>query len=191
MSRIRINRTREELLDMQRVRQNRYYEKNKERFRIESMSGKWKKNCPACNKEIVYTTKSNLEKSIQKQLPCRSCGQRLRPYEALFNALLYKCKQRNISCELTYEQFLEYTNVNACKYCLGNIEWLRHNIYGQKLHWKFNLDRMDNSKGYSKENCCVCCSICNGVKSNVFSYEDMVQIGNTLKQLREQKYGTS
>ena len=36
---------------------------------------------------------------------------------------------------------------------------------------KYNLDRKDNSIGYSKNNCVVCCSTCNYIKGDKFTYE--------------------
>ena len=41
---------------------------------------------------------------------------------------------------------------------------------------RFSLDRKDNIKGYSKENCVLSCLRCNNIKSNVFSYEEFLEI---------------
>lgn len=40
---------------------------------------------------------------------------------------------------------------------------------------------MNNSTGYSKENCVVCCSVCNTFKSDKFTYTEMLKLGETRK----------
>lgn len=47
------------------------------------------------------------------------------------------------------------------------------------------LDRVDNNKGHTKENCVPCCKECNITKNNYFSYEEMLVIGSSIKQIKE------
>lgn len=145
---------------------------------------RWIRNCPICNRPIQYTRQDNMLTATRKNLPCRGCGQKLKPYEYLFNSLVYKCKIRKIKCFLTYDDFLEFTKIINCHYCGATIQWISHNFNGSKRGYKYNLDRIDNNLGYTKSNCCVCCSVCNGVKSDVFSYPEMIEIGKTINQLR-------
>ena len=46
----------------------------------------------------------------------------------------------------------------------------------------YNLDRKDSIKGYTKENCVVCCKRCNRAKSNLFSYEEWLEIGKFIQE---------
>jgi hypothetical protein len=40
----------------------------------------------------------------------------------------------------------------------------------------YNLDRVDNTKGYSKNNCTVCCKVCNRMKYTLSSVDFIAHI---------------
>ena|SRR5271166_6104696 len=106
---------------------------------------------------------------------------RIRPYEALFNH--FKSIMRGFQeVALTYEEFLEFMETPFCVYCGDPVKWTQHNVgkYGAAT----NLDRKDSSKGYSKENCVVCCRTCNLVKSNVFTFDEFCVMMLALKAFR-------
>ncbi|WP_037547415.1 hypothetical protein [Spirochaeta lutea] len=63
-----------------------------------------------------------------------------------------KAKANDREFELTKEQFDRLSTGN-CYYC---------NVEGPN-----GIDRIDNSKGYSIENCVSCCKHCNYVKGNL------------------------
>lgn len=44
-------------------------------------------------------------------------------------------------------------------------------IRGQNRGIYLEIDRKDNSKGYSEQNCVLACYFCNNDKSDIFSYE--------------------
>jgi hypothetical protein len=91
----------------------------------------------------------------------------VRPYEALYNTIKHLAKKRGLLVDLTYEEYLRFTKVSNCHYCGTNIDWQPYNkMNGHKL------DRKDNSLGYSKKNCVVCCARCNRAKSNHFTYAE-------------------
>lgn len=102
------------------------------------------------------------------------CSHTLRPFEALYNVLTSRSAQRPVEVSLSYEEFLAFTIVESCHYCGADILW---NAQGQR----YNLDRKNNTIGYSKDNCVVCCKECNMIKSARFSYEQMLQIGALIK----------
>ena len=107
----------------------------------------------------------------------RSCGcnrthpfsekPELRKYEAIYRTLLYMNKHRCL-VDLTYEEFLKFVDIKNCHYC------------GCSLHWQewadrvgaYNLDRKDNTRGYSTDNCVVCCKRCNFGKGDRYSYDE-------------------
>jgi hypothetical protein len=45
-------------------------------------------------------------------------------------------------------------------------------------------DRLDNDKGHTKDNVVPCCVSCNTVRGNNFTYEEMLVIGKTLKEIK-------
>lgn len=105
-----------------------------------------------------------------------------RPYEALYNNLVKHTKAKNKRLDLSFEEFTEFTSIKECHYCKSEVTWTIRNL--TKNGYKYNLDRIDNDKGYSKENCVVCCWRCNNGRSNLFSYEEWY--GMT-EYLRKQK----
>lgn len=121
-------------------------------------------------------TGSNLKKSRNVQ-GCH-CGfsHRSKPFEALYNTLVRLAKKRAVQVLLSYEEYVEFTKQKECHYCGNFLLWNPYNkMNGHKL------DRKDNSLGYTKDNCVVCCPRCNRAKSNHFTYEEWVQIGALIR----------
>lgn len=118
----------------------------------------------------------NLRFGHSKGCGCTKPGLRKRPYEALYNSLV---RMTDHAVEMTYEEFLEFTSIEECFYCGKEVTFSAHHItkHGSNYH----LDRKDNNRGYSKENCVVCCPRCNQAKSNHFTYEEFVQIGALIR----------
>jgi hypothetical protein len=54
---------------------------------------------------------------------------------------------------------------------------------GQKLE----IDRIDNSVGYSPENCVLACAICNMAKSDKFSHEEFIKVGNVIRNIWQER----
>lgn len=106
---------------------------------------------------------------------CKRCVQKGKPFEAKYNELLKNCKRRNIFVSLTYQEFVDFTKQDKCHYCLDIIDWkpfTRDMKDHAVVSRSYNLDRTDNSKGYTKENCVVCCWKCNSAKGNRYTYEE-------------------
>ena len=115
---------------------------------------------------------------------CRRCSNRhnwdekRKPYEAVFSRLTEGATRRGIVVDLTFEEFMKFTSKGTCTYCGFTVVW-----YPRGNDSAHNLDRKDNSKGYSSENCVVCCGECNRIKSDQYSYTEMLRIGSVLKLL--------
>lgn len=184
------------ILTPQQIIQIRYYLKHRDKIKYKAKLvrdneklTRWKKLCPTCNREMFYTNKNNLQESIKRKLQCKSCKHKEAPYQFLYNYLIYISRRRKIDCTLTFNDFLSFTTFKNCVYCNEPLIWPNHNT-NQKPRPKcrYNLDRIVNSIGYTKENCCVCCPTCNNIKSNRFTYDEMIEIGKTIRRLKEKKY---
>lgn len=153
--------------------------------------------CVSCGLDIwVHKNKRELSKHRGRCRPCSSKesiisifpvnrGLRKRPYEWLLHRVAHSAASRDISCTLTYEEFLEFTRFGECHYCGSEVTWTAHNM--AKGHARSNLDRKDNSLGYFKENLVVACIICNRMKNNYLSYEDMMELSPVLRRILPQK----
>lgn len=49
------------------------------------------------------------------------------------------------------------------------------------------LDRLNNNLGHSEENCIPCCKDCNIARGNRFSPDEMVIIGNAIKEVKDNR----
>lgn len=120
--------------------------------------------------------------------PVRSCGcliqeaNKIRPYESLYNRLMRVAKNQNRECTLTYGQFLEFTKEKECHYCGESLNWekSKHSI-GSGKKSRYQIDRKDNKRGYSKKNCVACCKSCNLTKGDRFTYSQFVKIGEVIR----------
>lgn len=63
--------------------------------------------------------------------------------------------------------------IKNCHYCRTE---LNTDI---RKKWR-SFDRKDNNRGYERDNVVVCCNSCNTVKSDTFSYEQMVKLGQLI-----------
>jgi len=142
----------------------------------------WECKCDCGNECIVNS--ADLRKSNTRSCGCYWEKQTKKlPYHWLYSSLKCNSKQRKCTCELTFDQFLEFTKISKCCYCGDDIEWYEHSIKNKKHSpQRYNLDRKDNNKGYTVDNCVVCCKLCNKIKSNIFSYEEMIEVGKILSR---------
>lgn len=126
-------------------------------------------NCTLCFSEI----KSKPYYLNKHSGLCRSCCMKKRPYEQIFNKLKNTAKNEKHDLDITYLDFLKYTNEPDCYYCGSRIDWQPYGYIESKYrHGSYFLDRRDNDKGYSVENCLVCCTRCNIAKGNRYTYEE-------------------
>lgn len=49
------------------------------------------------------------------------------------------------------------------------------------------LDRKDNLKGHTEENCVPCCKECNIARMNNFTHEEMFEIGKAIKKIKDNR----
>jgi hypothetical protein len=49
------------------------------------------------------------------------------------------------------------------------------------------MDRLNNTEGYTEYNVVPCCAICNWVRANRFTVQEMERIGALLKTLRSER----
>jgi len=80
-------------------------------------------------------------------------------------------KKKGYDCDITLD-FVVDKFIQPCEYC------------GEQAS---GLDRKDNTKGHTKDNCVPCCWECNTLKLNNFTYEQMLIMGKALKEARKIK----
>jgi len=79
-------------------------------------------------------------------------------------------KKRGYTFDLPQQWFIDNILKSKCYYC-ESVE-------------QIGADRLDNSIGHIVYNVVPCCSVCNSVRSDIFTVDEMIVIGQTIKKLR-------
>ena len=71
-------------------------------------------------------------------------------------------------------------------------DWLIENILNKECIYcgskeKIGCDRIDNTKGHTYDNVVPCCYICNCARNNNFTFEEMKQLGKTIKLIMDRR----
>jgi hypothetical protein len=93
-----------------------------------------------------------------------------------YNVTKASAKNRGIPFGLTFEQYKEIV-AQPC-------------IYGNDRHKRANgVDRKDSSLGYTLDNSAPCCARHNRIKSDLFTYDEMLHIVKTCPSAEPCVYG--
>jgi hypothetical protein len=147
---------------------------------VEKEKARWKCLCEKCGKEVIIRSNTLLS---GRAISCGCHGKivtRKPPGVRAWNTYFYSYKSsakiRNISFDLTFEEFKEICTKN-CYYSDHSPRKI-NKIKNDKRCKKFytqeginrqiiyanGIDRLDNNKGYTVNNCVACCRICNTMK---------------------------
>jgi hypothetical protein len=140
--------------------------------------------------QVRILRSQDLVHGIRKACGCMGHGNRLRPYESLYNTFRKYASYREVAVFITYEQFLTLVAIKECHYCGADIYWRIYDDQprlGKPRTHGYNLDRKDPKLYYVMSNVVVCCKRCNMAKSNYFSYEEWVEVGKLLRSFRERR----
>ena len=145
--------------------------------------------CKVCEKKLVDVWRKN----NWEQVKATKRQYNAQPYGAwllLLNSA--KKKQLDILCFMEFKFWYE-KQIRVCSYC-GITEASAKEVYPYPFNRRLTIDRMDNAKGYILSNMTLACSLCNHIKTNVFSADEMKEIAqsyvrkhfeNTTKRFRE------
>lgn len=111
---------------------------------------------------------------------CKSCSKHRAPFLSHWKNLFHDFRGTVVT--ISYEEFLKFTQIKNCHYCDTNIPWQPHTRLNKKST-AYYLDRKDNNGPYSVQNCVVCCTRCNRMKSNKFSYDEFLKFAPALKEI--------
>jgi len=73
-------------------------------------------------------------------------------------------------CDYTYEELLHILSTNKCTYCGSTSNLV--------------LDRIDNTKGHTKDNTVVACHICNSMRGSKYTMKEMKKLTPLLYKIR-------
>ena len=98
----------------------------------------------------------------------------VRGFNSLLNVYKRSAAKRELEFKLSEDEFKELTTKN-CYYCNQEPNQKRCASSDNWSTFKYNgIDRVDNNKGYVKDNCVPCCKMCNRMKLDL-SYETFMK----------------
>jgi hypothetical protein len=98
----------------------------------------------------------------------------IRTIKSRFRNAKKQALKRNKNWSISIEEYKSIIDLR-CYYCNG--------FFG-KVETGCGLDRIDSSKGYEINNVVSCCYICNIIKSNILSVEEMKAVVNLIITMR-------
>lgn len=100
----------------------------------------------------------------------------------IFHSFKYNARTGNRVFTLTLKEVLALIYQN-CFYCgTGPSNKMKYRYRDGIVLRYSGLDRKDNDKGYTPSNVVPCCKRCNQIKSNLFSFEEMVALAVFLRE---------
>ena len=133
-------------------------------------------------KYYLERVKPNRKPRLELRIPHNKGKSKFRPYETVYRRFLIVAKDSDKEVNLSFEEFLHFVEEKNCHYCGLEVVWRAFTT--QHKSNPYNLDRKDNSKGYSKVNCVVCCRSCNYGKGDRFTYEEWCVMTDALRRFR-------
>lgn len=127
-----------------------------------------------CGNEKKIPAKNLIKDNCTKSCGClvkeQNKKNRLPRGYASFNRLLctYKigARKRNLEFKIDDDQFKKLTKQN-CYYCGREPSTTQHSKNNSGDYVYNGIDRINNAKGYSLDNCVPCCFICNKMKMDL------------------------
>lgn len=123
--------------------------------------------------QILYGKMTLTPKEIRDIKLIESDQKKRNKISRMFSAYKLKDKKRNLEFNLTKEYFINNIISKPCIYC-GSTE-------------NIGCDRLDNKKGHTEDNIVPACYICNTVRNDHFSFEEMKILGNVIKNIIENR----
>ena len=108
----------------------------------------------------------------------------------IYEILKANADKRKIPVIFSVNEFISWWNSipNICFYCDRELETAKD--FFRKEIGRLTVDRIDNNKGYALTNIAKSCWLCNRIKADIFTKDEMLEIGKviaTLKRFNQSK----
>ena len=100
--------------------------------------------------------------------------------KTLYATIKRNAHNRNIEISITKDEFIDWWDKQEqiCVYCSVPVSRLAYTDISRKLSQRLSIDRKDNDIGYCSGNLVLACLRCNFIKSNLFTFDEMKEIGD-------------
>ena len=145
-----------------------YRQKNKEKIKESLKKDYLRHRTSRIEKQKEYYIKSKPKRLISAKLYRNNNKEKIK-----LTQYIYTDKNKGLICDLTEKWIKDNIISKNCIYC-GDIE-------------NIGCDRIDNSKGHTKDNVVPSCWTCNSTRGDNYSFEEMKEIGVVIKKIKEKR----
>lgn len=138
--------------------------------------------CSICglNQPLNEFTERNMKHASGRSKRCRTClANKQRHWNITprgrYMSMRSVSRRRNHVCTIDFETYAELIS-QRCHYCGESM-----NATG------CGLDRLDTTGGYTIANVVPCCRQCNWTKSDYFTYDEMLIVGEAIGRVKRQR----
>jgi hypothetical protein len=131
--------------------------------------------CVYCGQAVVQPAWSR-----RKRISCDNCRRRLGGYSATLKNRFGRARRtnrRHKGWTLTFEQYTLLLK-EPCDYC---------GLPQDPADTGIGLDRLNNHIGYHIDNVVSCCPVCNMIRNNVFTPDEMKIIGVAVRSIKQSR----
>lgn len=158
---------------IEKLATNEFFHKSKDRplgldYRCKECSKFRKDNRTSAYRAENMTEKQKINRKKSQSLYNKSPRGRAHSTLAAYQQVDNKKDYDN---DLTVK-YIEYVRTQPCTYC------------GYK---STGLDRLNNNLGHTFKNCVPCCKECNVARNNLFTVEEMMILGETIKKIKDDR----
>lgn len=143
------------------------------------------------NKRNEYYRKKRLEDIVKTRMEEKEY---MRQYnsspERIYQILVTNAKKRAYVIEFALIDFVKwwYATPDTCFYCKRALKEIAKDNISTRYISRLTIDRIDNDIGYNIDNIAKCCWLCNRVKSNDFTKDEMLKIGSVINEIKRVNY---
>lgn len=91
------------------------------------------------------------------------------------------------------DKFYNLLDQEECAYCRLTEKEIRVLAKGKQLHkkvergWKLEIDRLNSNLEYKPDNCVMACYWCNNAKTDEFTAEEFMEVGNAIRKIWDKR----
>lgn len=123
--------------------------------------------------QILFGKKISLTKIVKDINTISEERDRKNKVSKMLSQYRLRDKKKGLVCDIDNKWLYDTISNGKCFYC-GDTK-------------RLGLDRIDNTRGHTKDNVVVCCYECNVARADNFTHEEMLILGNAIRTIKNKR----